>query len=161
MRCSCNRSKPGYLDKPVAKPTKTTLSATFNTNGWSHSCVADSQCHDARFLATDEEWEPRSGPTLRVFVPPWKRRSWKTTNKFLLPTRQEKEEIYWPGLFIILESRHQNGKGNNYAYFRVRSDRNGGDFKGPQIEVTGWWTLGMSFTPDGMVHYFASLGRMS
>ena len=20
---------------------------------------------------------------------------------------------------------------------------------------TGWWTLGMSFTPDGQVHYFA------
>ncbi len=109
------------------------------------------------FLPPIEEWEPRSGPHF-AFRAAVETTIMETTNKFLLPTRQEKEEIYWPGLFIILESRHQNGKGNNYAYFRVRSDRNGGDFKGPQIEVTGWWTLGMSFTPDGMVHYFAKPG---
>jgi hypothetical protein len=34
----------------------------------------------------------------------------------------------------------------------------GGDFRGPQITTTGWWTLGMSVTPDGMVHYYAKPG---
>ena len=29
---------------------------------------------------------------------------------------------------------------------------------GPEIPVTGWWTLGLSFTPDGLVHYFARQG---
>ena len=29
---------------------------------------------------------------------------------------------------------------------------------GPRIEQLGWWTLGMSFSPDGVVHYFASPG---
>ena len=32
------------------------------------------------------------------------------------------------------------------------------DVPGPRITQTGWWTLGMSFTGDGMVHYFASPG---
>ena len=29
---------------------------------------------------------------------------------------------------------------------------------GPEIPETGWWTLGLSFTPDGLVHYFARQG---
>ena len=33
-----------------------------------------------------------------------------------------------------------------------------GDFRGRQITTTGWWTFGMSVTPDGMVHYYASPG---
>jgi hypothetical protein len=40
----------------------------------------------------------------------------------------------------------------------VRGDSSGGDFKGPQITTTGWWTMGMSVTPDGMVHYYAKPG---
>ena len=28
-----------------------------------------------------------------------------------------------------------------------------------QITQTGWWTFGMTFTPDGMVHYYAETGR--
>ncbi len=51
-----------------------------------------------------------------------------------------------------------NGQVEDKLYFRVRSDRNGGDFRGPAIEQTGWWTLGLSFTPDGVVHYFAKPG---
>ncbi len=34
----------------------------------------------------------------------------------------------------------------------------GGDFMGPEIPTMGWWTLGISFTPDGLVHYFAKPG---
>jgi hypothetical protein len=34
----------------------------------------------------------------------------------------------------------------------------GHDFVGPKIDQLGWWTLGMSFTPDGAVHYFARPG---
>ena len=40
----------------------------------------------------------------------------------------------------------------------VRANRNGSDFKGPQITTTGWWTLGMSFSADGQVHYYAKPG---
>ena len=67
-------------------------------------------------------------------------------------------EIYWPGMFIEFESQGQANRENDYAYLRIRSNRRGGDFRGPQITTTGWWTLGMSVTPDGMVHYYASEG---
>ncbi len=40
----------------------------------------------------------------------------------------------------------------------VRSDDRGADFFGPRITEPGWWTLGMSFTPDGRVHYYAKAG---
>ena len=29
---------------------------------------------------------------------------------------------------------------------------------GPKIYESGWWTFGMSFTPDGQVHYYAHAG---
>ena len=46
------------------------------------------------------------------------------------------------------------------AYLRIRGDRRGRGMRGPTItaDQLGWWTLGMSFSNDGMVHYFASPG---
>lgn len=109
------------------------------------------------FLPPIAEWEKRTGPhfAFRAAV-----ETTKMSEKqvFLFTSKQEENEVYWPGLFIVLESKHQTGKPHDYAYFRVRAARNGGDFKGPQITQTGWWTLGMSFTPDGMVHYYARPG---
>ena len=64
---------------------------------------------------------------------------------------------YWPGLFIQF---HQgDGKSiEDSASLSVRAGPNGHDFVGPKIKELGWWTLGMSFTPDGRVHYFARPG---
>ncbi len=109
------------------------------------------------FLPPIDQWEHRSGPhfAFRTAV-----ETTKTTEKrkFLFSSSEEENEVYWPGLFICLDSKHQTGQEHDYAYFRVRSNRNGGDFKGPQITTTGWWTLGISFSSDGMVHYYAKPG---
>ena len=109
------------------------------------------------FLPPIEQWEHRSGPhfAFRVAL-----ETTKMTEKgaFIFRTSKEENEVYWPGLFICLDSKHQTKKEHDYAYFRVRSNRNGGDFKGPQITVTGWWTLGISMSADGRVHYFAKPG---
>jgi hypothetical protein len=67
-------------------------------------------------------------------------------------------EIYWPGFFIDFESKTDTGKEHDYARFRIRADAHGRDFRGPQITQTGWWTLGISLTPDGKVHYYAKPG---
>jgi len=70
-------------------------------------------------------------------------------------------EPYWPGMFINFDSKEgkgATGKENDYAYIRIRGNTRGGDFTGMQIEKTGWWTLGMSVTGDGMVHYYAKPG---
>ena len=66
-------------------------------------------------------------------------------------------EAYWPGMFIEFQSKTREGE-NDYAYLRIRGNGNGEDFRSKQITTTGWWTLGMSVTADGMVHYYASPG---
>jgi hypothetical protein len=109
------------------------------------------------FLPPIDQWDNRSGPhfAFRAAL-----ETTKTTQKqrlFFSSTERE-NEVYWPGLFIILESKSQTGKEHDYAYFRVRANRGGGDMMGPAITTTGWWTLGMSFSTDGAVHYYAKPG---
>ncbi len=109
------------------------------------------------FLPPIEEWEKRSGPQFAFRV------ALETTppKKPLFnfgPEKEGDDGTYWPGFFLVLESKHQTKKDEDYAYWRIRAARNGGDFKGLQITTTGWWTLGMSMTPDGMVHYYAKPG---
>lgn len=111
------------------------------------------------FLPPVDEWENRSGPHFgfRLALETTAMVE-KETGLFGIKRKQMGNEIYWPGLFIEFESKHETRKDDDYAYLRVRSNRRGGDFRGPQITTTGWWTLGMSVTPDGMVHYYASPG---
>ena len=78
---------------------------------------------------------------------------------FLFTRRsQPKLETYWPGMFIQFNSKTDPKYDQDFAVFIIRGDDSGHDFIGPSITKTGWWTLGMSFTPDGRVHYFASPG---
>jgi len=111
------------------------------------------------FLPPVAEWEQRSGPHFGF------RLALETTamieqevGPLKLKRKEKGNEIYWPGMFVEFESKAQSKKGNDFAYLRIRSDSKGGDFRGPQITQTGWWTLGMSVTPDGMVHYYAAPG---
>jgi hypothetical protein len=111
------------------------------------------------FLPPVAEWENRSGPHFGF------RLALETTamieqEKGFFKRKVEElgDEIYWPGMFIEFESKNDSRKSDDYAYVRIRSNKNGGDFRGPQITTTGWWTLGLSVTPDGMVHYYASPG---
>jgi hypothetical protein len=109
------------------------------------------------FLPPIDQWEDRSGPHF-AFRAAVETTVMETKTRFLFSSSSEENEIYWPGLFIVMDAKEQTGKQYDYAYFRIRADQRGGDYRGPQIEVTGWWTLGMSFTQDGMVHYYAKPG---
>ena len=40
----------------------------------------------------------------------------------------------------------------------MKATNDGRVMRGPQITVTGWWTLGMTITPDGKMHYYAKPG---
>ncbi|WP_242632090.1 hypothetical protein [Rubripirellula amarantea] len=113
------------------------------------------------FFPPVETWENRSGPHFGF------RLALETTAMvdkevgvgiFKRTKREMGNEVYWPGMFVEFESKSQTKKDADYAYLRIRSNQRGGDFRGPQITTTGWWTLGMSVTPDGMVHYYASPG---
>ncbi|MEM6468108.1 MAG: hypothetical protein AAF802_00965 [Planctomycetota bacterium] len=113
------------------------------------------------YLPPVATWEKRSGPHFGF------RLALETTAMvdkevgigiFKRTVEEMGNEVYWPGMFVEFESKGQTGKDHDYAYLRIRGNKRGGDFRGPQITTTGWWTLGMSVTPDGMVHYYASPG---
>ncbi|MEX0678582.1 MAG: hypothetical protein WD063_15985 [Pirellulales bacterium] len=110
------------------------------------------------YLPPFEEWESRTGPSFGF-------------RAACLTHKQEKKtgfgrfgggtttvlETYWPGMFIQL-NKGDGDKRPDSAVFVVRGGPSGHDFRGPAIKELGWWTLGMSFTPDGAVHYFARPG---
>ena len=113
------------------------------------------------YLPPVREWEQRSGPHFgfRLALETTAMVDKEVGIGIFKRTREELgNEVYWPGMFIEFESKTTTGKPDDYAYLRIRSNRRGADFRGPQITSTGWWTLGMSVTPDGMVHYYASPG---
>lgn len=108
------------------------------------------------FLPPVATWEKRTGPHF-AFRADVETTVTKPSGNARFSSSQRESETYWPGLFVAFESQ-ADGRDNNYAYFSIRADEWGHDFRGPQITTTGWWTLGMSFTPNGMVHYFAKPG---
>ena len=68
-----------------------------------------------------------------------------------------KVEPYWPGFFVQFHSEEDARFDRDSAVIVIRGDNLGHEVKGPDI-VPGWWTLGMSVTPDGRVHYYAKQG---
>jgi hypothetical protein len=64
---------------------------------------------------------------------------------------------YWPGMLFYFHPG-DGVKTKDYCSLMVRAGENGGDFKALDIKEPGWWTLGMSFMPDGQIQYFAHPG---
>ena len=109
----------------------------------------------------------------RVYLPPFDQWEQHTGNSFgfraaLVTTvnkssgrffggTSRKSETYWPGMFIYFSKADAQNKEDS-ARFLIRADEMGHDVWGPGIKQTGWWTLGMSFSPDGKVHYFIKPG---
>jgi hypothetical protein len=112
--------------------------------------VADSPSLTVRvYMPPFEQWENRSGPSFGF-------RAGCFTHAIITGDDHPDEgrfglEEYWPGMFVCFESSHDGRYKEDGAYIRVRSGRNGGEIRGPRVEELGWWTLGMSFSPDGMV----------
>ncbi len=109
------------------------------------------------FFPPVDEWENRSGPQFAFRAALETVRTKPSTGFFFSGSKRE-EETYWPGFFVEFQNKDQTKAEYDTAYLRIRANSRGGDFKGMQITQTGWWTLGMSFTPDGQVHYYAKPG---
>jgi hypothetical protein len=92
-----------------------------------------------------EEWENRTGTHLGFRIDCWGSKPGSRTT-----------EQYWPGMFVNLRSA--SGNRPDSAWISIRANTNGNDVKGPEITQLGWWTLGISVSPDGQVHYFAKPG---
>lgn len=111
------------------------------------------------WLPPAEEWENRSGPHFGI------RMGVRTTTLepnrgFFASGSSSVVEPYWPGMWIHFRSETSRGVESDSALIKVRGDRRGIDFPVKDISADqfGWWTLGMSLSPDGQVHYFAHQG---
>ncbi len=117
------------------------------------------------YLPDFDKWENRTGTTFGLRASVLAQRStFRGSRKkgflgFLSSSRGRgvEYETLYPGMFIQFNSK-TNGYKEDSAYFIIRADERGYDYTGPQIKQTGWWTLGMSFTPDGRIHYYARPG---
>ena len=107
---------------------------------WSPSCVV------RVYLPDFKRWENRSGASFGIRADVSGR------------TADGKVEPYWPGMFIMFRSETTPKYDHDFAQLAVRARPNGQDVPGPIIEEPGWWTFGLSFTPDGQVHQYARPG---
>lgn len=112
---------------------------------------------------------------VRVYLPPFEKWEKSTATSFgfrcammsmatqhkrgLFGVRRVKErDIYFPGIFIQFNCKGHRGVTENSASFILRANDQNVDYSVKTFKETGWWTLGMSFTPDGRCHYYASPG---
>ncbi len=107
-----------------------------------------------------DQFENRSGSTFgfrlgcRTKDKPQKRN--RNRNLFEI-IRLGNEEAYWPGMFVQFQSKDDPKYSRDKAFIVCRAGRTGKEF--PGLELTpGWWTLGLSCTADGSIHYYASPG---
>jgi hypothetical protein len=107
---------------------------------WQPSCTV------RVYLPNFEFWEQRTGPSIGVRADCRGRKPDGST------------EAYWPGMFWLY--RKANGKSvpESFAQLTIRSGPRGNDIRSHKVYEPGWWTMGMSFTPDGQIHYYASPG---
>jgi len=108
------------------------------------------------FLPPVDQWENRTGPQFG-FRASLEASFGLASRGVVPPSGRTVSKNCWPGMFIEFESKADE-RSYDYAYLRLRADRGGNDVRSKQITITGWWTLGFSFTPDGMVHYYARSG---
>ncbi len=107
---------------------------------WSPSCVV------RVFVPPFDEWEDRTGASFGFRTDCWGRK----------PDSEEAEQ-FWPGLFINFQSETHPRIARDSARMVIRSDARGRDLQGPDLQP-GWWTMGLSVSPDGMCHFHARKG---
>ncbi len=108
------------------------------------------------YLPPFEEWEKRTGIHFgfrgdceaHVTEPA----------KWVFSSEKTVLKEFWPGIFINFTSKHDSNKKQDSAQFLFRAGPQGWDFPGPAITEPGWWTLGLSFSTDGQVHYYVRQG---
>ncbi|TWT48409.1 hypothetical protein [Botrimarina hoheduenensis] len=107
-------------------------------------------------------WQPSC--TVRVYVRPFEEWENRTGASFGMRADcrgkmpEGKTAAYWPGMFILFRSENSSKVEADFAQISIRANGRGQDISSVEIREPGWWTLGMSFTPDGQIHYYASEG---
>lgn len=108
-----------------------------------------------------ENWEKRIGSSFgfRADCQTMINKPTKVGKLFRTGGTSREIEQYWPGFFIQFNGKnHPQHTDKNTATILIRSGERGQDIPGPVILQEGWWTLGMTITPDGKVHYYGHEG---
>lgn len=110
------------------------------------------------YLPPVDQWEKRSGPQFGFRLGLMAKNQKSSGGVFSRHTTEV--EPYWPGMWIHFRSKTSRGVEEESALIKVRGNTLGRDFHVKDIsqDQFGWWTLGMSVTADGMIHYYASPG---
>lgn len=108
------------------------------------------------YLPPFDKWEDRSGTHFGYRIDT-KTTVSETKKAFLFSRNVKKQEEYWPGYFIEFHSCHDGKFKEDEAVLLIRGDNLGHEVK--SISLTpGWWTLGMSVSGDGKVHFYGKQG---
>lgn len=108
-----------------------------------------------------EQWEQRVGSSFgfRADCQTIINKPTKVGRLFRTGGTSKEIEQYWPGFFIQFNGKnHPQHTTQNTATILIRSGERGEDIPGPVITRPGWWTLGMTITSDGKVHYYGHEG---
>lgn len=108
------------------------------------------------WLPPFENWENRSGSHFGYRMD-LKTTVTEETKGFLFTRKKKEQEAYWPGFFFEFHSETDPRFEEDEAVLLIRGNRTGHEVKSLKL-TPGWWTFGMSVTPDGMVHYYARQG---
>jgi len=108
------------------------------------------------------DWQPSC--SVRVYLPPFDKWENRTGASFGMRgdcrgrTPKGQTDAFWPGMFVLFRSETSRNIESDYAQISIRSNSRGQDIRSLEIKEPGWWTMGMSFTRDGQIHYYASPG---
>ncbi len=115
------------------------------------------------YLPPADQWENRTGPQFGFRIS-----TSTTVTELASPGRgffsssrtTTKQEPYWPGLWIHFKSETSRNVEEDSAFLAYRGNRQGRDIRCKEITADqfGWWTLGISVTGDGQIHYYAKQG---
>ena len=112
------------------------------------------------YLPAADEWENRTGPHFGFRISASTVATERVSKGFFGSRSETKVEPYWPGIWVHFRSKGSRGAKEDSAFLTVRGNTRGQDvrYKEIPVEQFGWWTLGMSVTPNGQVHYYAKQG---
>lgn len=111
------------------------------------------------YLPPFEKWEQYKGAATFGFRTTCVGSRSKKKGAGLFSYTSNETEENWPGIFIEFQPAKAGSEQEPAAQWIIRGAPYG-DVRGPKISADqlGWWTIGMSFTPDGRCHYFISQG---
>ncbi len=138
--CTLNSGVPGRITNNLQQDDL--IADCVSRLGSSISASEGPNCVVRVYLPPDYQWENRTGPHFG----------------FRLGMTNTSGEPYWPGIWIHYRRPADRKEGQAPVFMKVRGDSRGRDFHVLDVHKFGWWTLGMSVTPDGGVHYYAHPG---